>query len=348
MKAVTFQDVERVRAENVPDPKLLDPRDAIVRVTHTAVCGSDLHVYHGRESGLDRGTIMGHEFVGEVLALGQDVTGLDVGTRVASPFTTSCGTCFYCRSGLTCRCTGGQLFGWVQDGHGLHGVQAEQVRVPHAAGTLVPLPTGLAPELALLAGDVLATGTFCAEQGGVSKDTVVAVVGCGPVGLCAIRAAKRLGAERVFAYDLLPERLAFAASLGAEPVDARRTDPVTPIHAFTEERGADVVLEVVGSPKATRLAFELVRPGGTLSAVGVHTEPHLAFSPGEAYDKNLTYRAGRCPARHYLPALLEELRGGADGLEKLFSHRMSLDDCSDAYALFAAREGGCTKILFEA
>ena len=301
MKALTFQGERKLRCETVDDPRVIDPGDAIVRVQLTAICGSDMHVYHGRETGLDAGTVMGHEFVGEVVETGPDVAGLSVGDRVFSPFTTSCGVCFYCRSGLTARCDRGQLYGWVQDGVGLHGAQAEFVRVPMAQSTLVPMPESVFPEEALLLGDVLSTGYFCARNADVRPDGVYVIVGCGPVGLMGIVGARELGAERIFAIDSVPERLKLAESFGARAVDFTTEDPSERLLEATDGRGADAVLELVGSPAAGRAAYELVRPGGIVSVVGVHTDPAFPFTPAEAYDKNLTYRVGRCPARQIAP-----------------------------------------------
>lgn len=346
MRALTYQGPESLTLDTVPDPTLLHPTDAIVRVDAAGVCGSDLHVYHGRETGLDRGTVMGHELAGVVVEVGSAVTSYRPGDQVTSPFTTSCGDCFYCRTGLTARCERGELFGWVEDGAGLHGVQAEYARVPLADSTLVAVPEGVAPELALLAGDVLATGFFGAEQAGASPGATVAVVGCGPVGLCAVLAARELGAERVLAVDPVAERRALAERFGAEPVDLEAASPA--VLEATEGRGADAVVEAVGSPAATRTAFDLARPGGTLAAVGVHHEAHLAVSPVEAYDRNLTYRAGRCPARRYSERLLALIAAGAWPLGELISHRLPLTEGAEAYAMFTQRRDGCTKVVLRA
>ena len=182
MKAITFQDIEALAYEDVPDAELVDPGDALVRVTAAGICGSDLHPYFGRERGLDVGTVMGHELLGEIVEVGSDVMAFAVGDRVVAPFTTNCGACYYCRIGLTARCERGQLFGWVENGSGLHGAQAELVRVPLADATLVEVPEGLDDAVALLAGDILSTATFGAELAGVEPGDLVAVVGCGPVG----------------------------------------------------------------------------------------------------------------------------------------------------------------------
>ena len=344
MKALTYHGIHDVRAERVDDPVLHAPTDALVAVRLAAICGSDLHVWHGRELGLDQGTVLGHEFLGEVVAIGSAVRRFRPGDRVVSPFTTSCAECFYCRTGLPARCVRGQLFGWVQEGRGLHGGQAELVRVPLADTTLFGLPAELDAEAGLVLGDVLATGHHCAVMGGVAPGSSCAVIGCGPVGLMAVLAARELGAERIFAIDTVSERRDLARSLGGTPVDPRDGDLRATILEATGGRGVDATLEAVGSAEAGRLAFELVRPGGTVAAVGVHHEPRLGFSPGEAYDKNLTFRIGRCPARAYMAELLPLARKEARRLAALFTHRLPLDGGPAAYRIFDAKEDGCIKV----
>lgn len=344
MKAVTFQEPYVLKYGEVADPVVREPGDVVVRVAVAAVCGSDLHVYRGHETGLDVGTVMGHEFVGEVVERGSAASGLEIGSLVVSPFTTSCGDCFYCRRELTARCTQGALFGWVEGGVGLHGAQAELVRVPLAASTLGRVPDGLDAESALLAGDVLATGFYCAESGGVESGSVVAVLGCGPVGIMAIVGARELGADVIYAIDGVAERLELAREFGAVPVNLS-DEPVATLIDATEGRGVDVVLEAVGSPQASRLALDLVRPGGTIAAVGVHTEEHFAFSPVEAYDKNLTYRAGRCPVRPRLERMLDLIASGRYDFGKIISHRMPLSEGVRAYEIFDQKLDGCTKVV---
>lgn len=344
MQAITFQDIERVDIEKVDDPQIEAPGDAIVAVHLAGLCGSDLHVFHGRERGIDPGTALGHEFVGKVVETGPEVS-IRVDSWVVSPFTTNCGTCAACLSGLTARCRHGQLFGWREQGEGLHGAQAELVRVPLADSTLVEIPAGVSPENALLAGDVLSTGYFCADQGGVGAGTTAVVLGCGPVGLMTILAARHLGAERIFAVDRIADRLRLAESFGGEPLDLETMPAREIIFAATDGAGADVILEAVGSPSASRLALELVRPGGTISAVGVHTAPEFAFSPVEAYDKNLTYKIGRCSARHYMDLVLPLLTETTVDPMSIVSHRLALAEGIRAYDIFANRREGCTKVL---
>lgn len=344
MRALTYHGIRDFRVETAPDPTPLAPTDAIVRVSHAAICGSDLHVWHGRETGLDQGTVMGHEFTGEIVAAGAALTRFRPGDRVVSPFTTSCGDCFYCRHALPARCVRGQLFGWVEGGRGLHGGQAELVRVPLADSTLVGVPENLAPEAALLLGDVLATGYHCATLGEVGPGKTCVVIGCGPVGLMAVLAARELGAERILAVDTVPERLALARRYGASPLRLG-PDLVAEVLAATDGRGVDSALEAVGSAEAGRLAFDLVRPGGTVAAVGVHHEATFSFSPGAAYDKNLTYRIGRCPARHYMEQLMPiAIRAQAE-LSQLFTHRMPLAGAAEGYRTFDEKRDGCIKVL---
>jgi len=238
---------------------------------------------------------MGHEFVGEIVEKGKEVKSVQTGDVVSCPFTTNCGECFYCRIGLTARCTNGQLFGWVEKGNGLHGGQAEYVRVPLADSTLLRLPEDVSLEEGLLLGDIFSTGYFCAEMADIHPNGTYAIVGCGPVGLLAFFGARDLGAGKIYAIDSIAERLALAEKFGAIPLNYQNENPIEIIHKFTDGRGADAVLEVVGNKNAGRLAFDLVRPGGIFSTVGVHTENEMAFSPVEAYNKNITYKSDAVP-----------------------------------------------------
>jgi len=343
MQALTFGGVETVNYQSVPDPVILQPDDAIVQITMAGICGSDLHVYHGRETGLDEGTVMGHELVGIVVEKGNAVKNFHNGSRVLSPFTTSCGECYYCRIGLTCRCEKGNLLGWVQDGHGLHGAQAQYIRVPMADSTLVPLSNDLSEEKGLLLGDIFSTGYFCADNAGINENGVYAIIGCGPVGLMAVVAAKHLKAGKLFAIDHIPERLQQAKEFGAIPLNPGIIDVKEQILNVTNGRGADAVMEVVGSPDALRLAIDLLRPGGTISSVGVHAAKNFSFSPGEAYDKNLIYKIGRCPARYYAEKLLREEIVQLYAIENIITHSFALQDGARAYEVFDKKMDNCIK-----
>lgn len=317
------------------------------------LCGSDLHVYHGRETGIEKGTVMGHEFTGEIIETGSAVKKFHKGARVLSPFTTSCGECYYCLIGLTCRCIKGNLFGWIENGHGLHGAQAEYIRVPMADSTLVPLSNDLSDEKGLLLGDIFSTGYFCAENAGVNDKArlpdgqgIYVVIGCGPVGLMTIIAAKHLGAEKIFAIDSIGYRLDFAKKLEATPLNFLKDDVLNEILNATDGRGADAVMEVVGSDEALKLAIKLLRPGGTISSAGVHTAKTFPFSPGEAYDKNLVYKIGRCPARFYADKLIREEVIQSCPVEQIITHRFDLSQGAEAYDLFTNKRDGCIKPVF--
>jgi len=345
MHALTFGGKEIIEYSNVRDPELVNPSDAIVKITMAGICGSDLHVYHGREAGLDHGTVMGHEFTGIVEEAGSDLKKFKKGARVLSPFTTSCGECFYCLIGLTCRCEKGSLFGWVQKEKGLHGAQATYIRVPMADSTLLPLSADLDEKKGLLLGDVLSTGYFCADNAGIKPQHVYAVIGCGPVGLMTIVAAKHLGAEKLFAVDPLPERLELAKKFGAVPLNPSTTDIKQVIRENTSGRGADAVMEVVGSVETLKLAIDILRPGGIISSVGVHTAKHFSFSPGEAYDKNLIYKSGRCPARFYSEKLLQEEVPQQYAIEDIITHQFSLKEGAKAYDVFDKKIDNCIKAV---
>jgi len=346
MKALTFHGRNTVLYESIPNPEILAPTDVIVRVNLCAICGSDLHVYHEHEKGLDHGTALGHEFVGEVVELGKDVKNLRVGNSVMSPFTTSCGNCFYCNIGLTCRCIHGQLYGWRQQEKGLHGGQAEFVRVPLAESTLMKIPEGVTLEEGLFLGDILSTGFYCAKQTEIYPDKTYVVVGCGPVGLMAILGAREYGAERVYAIDTVPERLDMARKFGAIAINSNQ-NPIETIKAITDGRGADGVMEAVGNSATNKLAYDLVRPGGIISAVGVCTDEHLSFSPTQAYDKNLTYKVGRCPARFMMAELVPMVQSKKYDFTSIVSHRLSLQEGVAGYDIFANKKDNCLKVVLK-
>ncbi len=346
MNGVCFQSIGKVGWQELDDPRIESAGDAIVSVSMAGLCGSDLHPFFGRETGLDPGTVMGHEFIGEVVECGSAVRRFQSGEIVCAPFSTSCGECFYCLSGLTARCIKNQLFGWRSGQSGLHGGQAELVRVPHADGTLVRL-AGRAPEIGLLLGDNLSTGFYCAEMAGANEQGVHVVIGCGTVGLLCLLACQARGVEpqNLLALDMQPQRLAMAARMGATTF----CDPA-PLQEMlmqrTDGRGADSVMELVGLPEAQKLAYQFVRPGGTMSVIGCHCTPGFTFGPADAYNKNLVYRTGRCSARHFMDRLDSIVDQFEAELLALITHRFMPVDAIKAYDVFSTRADGCIKAVF--
>lgn len=345
MKALTFNGIEKIVYESVVDPQIIQPTDVVIKVKCCAICGSDLHVYHGRETGLDTHTCMGHEFAGEVVELGKEVKSLRIGDVVISPFSVSCGECFYCNIGLTSRCVKSQLFGWVEKGAGLHGGQAEFVRVPLADSSLMKLPEGVSIEEGVLAGDIISTGFYSAKQASIKPNGIYVVMGCGPVGLMAILGARTYGAEKIYAIDREDVRLKMAERFGAIPINTSTADAVSVTLDGSEGRGADAVLEAIGSELSLELSYQLVRPGGVISSVGVCNDKFLPFSPVQAYNKNLAFITGRCPARAMMPEILKLIQQRKFSFTDIITHRMSLKDGPSGYKLFAEKKDNCLKVL---
>jgi threonine dehydrogenase-like Zn-dependent dehydrogenase len=350
MKAVVLHSPGAVRLEEKPEPRLDAPTDAVVRVTCAGLCGSDLHIVSGRDRGCRLGTTMGHELVGVVEAVGSAVEGLRPGDRVLAPFTVSCGACFFCQRGLTGRCERSSGFGFVtEDGRGLEGAQAERLRVPLAASTLVRLPD-LRPDGspfderdALFAGDILATAYGCAEAAAIRPGDVVAVVGCGPVGLLCVKAAQLLGAARVVAIDGVEYRREKARSFGALPASGDEAPRL--VAELTEGRGADAVLEAVGAAPALDLALALARAGAVVSIAGYHTADVYPLPIQAAYGKNLTLKIGRCHARAMIDRILPLLLTGELRPREIVTHVLPLEEAPRAYALFAEHRENAIKVL---
>lgn len=345
MRGLTFQGKQVLQVLDLPEPKIVHATDVIIKIESAGICGSDLHPYHEREKGLDHGTVMGHEAVGVVVEKGADVRKLHIDDRVMVPFTSSCGTCFYCLEGLTCRCISGQLFGWVERGKGLNGLQAQYARIPLADTSAVKVPRGLSSKAAVLVGDVIPTGMFCADMAEARPGKVIVVLGCGPIGLSATASVKDRGVERIFAVDAVAKRLHSAAGLGAKAVSLVNESIGGEVSQVTQGRGADAVIDAVGSPEAQALAFQLLRPGGIIATAGVHTSPAFSFSPINAYDKNITYRVGRCPARKYMEQACSFLERGVIAADTIISHELPLSAGPQAYRMFDLKEDGCTKVV---
>ena len=358
MKAITLASIGTVELAERPEPRLERPGDALVRVTTAAICGSDIHVVEGRDRGVRLGTILGHEFVGVVEELSPGVPGLAVGDRVLAPFTVSCGACFFCRRGLTARCVRSEGFGFVNDGgQGLEGAQAELVRVPLAGSSLLRVPSlapdgaAVADEEVLFLGDVFSTAYSCVESAGVGPGDTMVVVGCGPVGLLCVMAARWLGAGAVVAIDSVDYRLEKAAALGATALDVG--SPPRPavlqqaVAELTEGRGADAAVEAAGSAAALDLAQLLVRPGGVVSIAGYHTDAVYPLPIHAAYLKNLTLRIGRCSAREVMERLLPRVLAERPPLTAIVSHVLPLADGPRGYELFRRRQESAIKVLLK-
>jgi len=316
-------------------------------VTSTALCGSDLHFYRGHLK-CPPGFICGHEFVGTIVEKGDEVTKFGVGDSVVVPFYTACQECYYCVRGQASRCSKGELFGNSVPANTVDGGQAEYVRVPLANSTLVKRPDGIPEEMLVLMADIFPTGYFAASrflknlpQRDRDEFTTV-VIGCGPVGICAITCALTM-VKTVYAIDSVPERLAEAEKIGAIPI--RLDDsPVDKIKAASGGRGADVVLEVVGHTDAFMLAFDMIRPWGQISSIGVHTEM-LPLNGLLCYGKNVTMAFGRCPVRSIFEDALEVLVREQKKVAFLCGKTMSLEDAPQAYRDFEQRK--VHKIVFK-
>jgi 2-desacetyl-2-hydroxyethyl bacteriochlorophyllide A dehydrogenase len=336
MQAVTFQAPGEVRVEERPEPELVERDDAVVRVEATGVCGSDLHIYHGRVS-IEEGFTLGHEFVGTVLAAGDGVTQVAEGDRVLGCFCSACGDCFFCRRGAFHKCDEGRVFGHGKTLGSLQGAQAEQVLVPHANLTLRRVPQGMSDDVALFAGDVMGTGWHAVDQAGIRPGDSAAVLGLGPVGLCAVQAAKAAGAAKVIAIDTVADRLALAESFGAEPVHLTEGDPRAAVKAATEGRGVDAAIDAVGHPDALELACRVTRKAGIVSAIGVYAE-RVQVHMGIVWIKALTLRTGHANVIGHVDRVLAMLEAGVLDPNPLVTHHMKLEDAAEAYAVYDRRE----------
>ena len=343
MRAAVFQQPGLIEVVDRPDPVIRDSTDAVVRVTATCVCGSDLWYFRGLTP-RQHGQTIGHEFVGVVEAVGSDVGTLRVGDFVIAPFMWSDGDCAHCLFGAPTSCTRGGIWG----APGADGAQGEAVRVPFAGATLVTVPGGhpsaeLIPSLLALA-DVMGTGHHAAVSATVVAGGVVAVVGDGAVGLCGIIAAQRLGAERIIALSRNPQRQALAARFGATDIVAERgEDAAAALAELTGGIGVDSVLECVGTGESMATAFDIVRPGGSIGYVGV---PHgTEFPVPRMFGGNIGVRGGLAPARRYLPELLTDVLAGTIDPGAVFDSRVALEDIARGYASMDDRSS--IKVLVE-
>jgi 2-desacetyl-2-hydroxyethyl bacteriochlorophyllide A dehydrogenase len=336
MRAVTFQAPGEVRVEEKPAPEIVATDDALVRVEATGICGSDLHIYHGRVP-VEPGFTIGHEFVGTVLAAGDDVERVAVGDRVLGCFHTACATCTSCLRGDYHRCRNGQTFGHGANLGNLQGAQAEQLLVPRANLTLRRVPEGMSSDVALFAGDVMGTGYHAVAHAGMRSGDTVAVLGLGPVGLCAVQAALAGGASRVFAVDTVEQRLAMAGQFGATPLHLTEQDPKREVRAATDGLGVDVVVDAVGDPAPLALAISLARDAGTVSGIGAYAG-RGEVPLGLAWLKGLQLRLGLANVIAHVDRVLALLESGRLDPAPLVTSHMPLDDAAEAYGIYDRRE----------
>ena len=385
MRAVCWQGVGKVGVENVPDPHIINPRDAIVRVTATAICGSDLHLYNGYIPTVYRGDILGHEFMGEVVEVGSGVTNLSVGDRVVVPFPIACGNCFFCSEEQYSLCENSNpnahvaekmwghspagIFGYSHMLGGYAGGQAEYVRVPFADIGPIKVPQALSDEQVLFLSDILPTGYMAAENCDIKPGDTVAVWGCGPVGLFSIVSARLLGAERVIAIDRFPERLRKAREAGAETLNYESTDILAALKEMTGGRGPDACIDAVGleahmhgpvglydkvkqtmrletdRPGALREAIIACRNGGNLSVPGVYGGLLDKIPFGAIVNKALKVKTGQTHVQHYMKPLLERIEKGEIDPSFIISHRIRLDEAPLGYEVFRDKADECIKIV---
>jgi 2-desacetyl-2-hydroxyethyl bacteriochlorophyllide A dehydrogenase len=336
MRAVTFQAPGEVAVEDRPEPELLDRGDAIVRIEATGVCGSDLHIYHGRVQ-IEPGFTIGHEYVGTVLAAGDGVERVAVGDRVLGCFHTACGKCWFCHRGLFHRCVHSRTFGHGATLGSLQGTQAEMALIPNADLVLRKVPEGMSSDVALFAGDVMGTGFHSVAASGMRPGDAVAVLGLGPVGLCAVQAARASGAAKVIAVDTVPERLELARSFGAEPVHLTDEDPKAAVRDATEGRGVDVAIDAVGDPRALETAIRLTRACGSVQCIGVYAE-RAEVHMGLLWLKAITLRGGQANVLAHVDPVLSMLSQGVLDPSPLVTHHMTLDQAPEAYAVYDRRE----------
>ena len=336
MKAAVLIGPKMIEVQSKPIPQC-QPDGVLVKVREAALCGSDLHYYRGHID-VGRGFTMGHEFTGDIVEVGSEVKNFEIGQKVVSPFTVSCGSCYFCKVGLTCRCEKSRVYG----SPALEGAQAEYVHVPLAASTLFLAPPDIPDEKLILMADIFPTGYYAASNAlkdmnaAQREQCTVVVIGCGPVGLCAITSARHF-VKNIFAIDSVPDRLEQAEKKHGAKAIHLNDNPKEVIMKATDGRGADVVLEIVGNSEALRLGFEILRPGGFIHSVGMHHEP-LPIGGLEAYVKNVRLQFGRCPVHALFPEALAMLKKYQQDFDGFVSHRVSLMEAPKYYELFEARK----------
>jgi threonine dehydrogenase-like Zn-dependent dehydrogenase len=386
MKAAVIHGPKKITYDTVPDPTLKDERDIILKVTATAICGSDLHIYTG---GIPqpRPMVLGHEFMGIVEETGKGVKNLKKGDRVVVPFPIACGQCFFCNHDLPGHCEnsnpehygpegglltqkGGALFGYTDLYGGYDGGQAQYVRVPYADYGPRKVPENLTDEQVLFLTDIFPTGYTGIDWGNVKGGETVAIFGSGPVGIMAAKSAWLRGAERVIIVDTLPYRLEKAKeAAGGNTIlwEDRASDVVDEIRALTEGRGADVCVDAVGfepdrsfldkakavvnlekgSPKVLETCMSAVRRGGTVSVLGVYPTTYDNFPIGQFFDKGLIIKGGQAPAQKHIDKLLSYVEEGKVKLDDIITHRLPLSEIAHAYDIFKYKKEGCVKVVLD-
>ncbi len=376
MLAMNFRGPYRVRAEQKPDPAIEHPNDAIVRVTRSCICGSDLHLYHGLVPDTRVGTTFGHEFTGVVEDIGSSVTRLKVGDHVLVPFNVFCGSCYFCQKELYGNCHNtnpgatavGGIYGYSHTAGGYDGGQAEYVRVPMADVGPTIIPHDMDPDDAVLLTDALPTGYQAAEMGDIEQGDTVVVFGAGPVGIFAARSAWLFGAGRVIVVDHVDYRLDFVRRYApCEVVNFKDVgDMAVHIKKMTDWLGADVCIDCVGceasgsaiqtlsgrylkwqagAATALHWAINCVRKGGNVSIVGVYGPTFNAVPIGNALNKGLTLRMNQASVKRHLPRLIEHIQAGRIEPRKIITHRMALEDVADAYHIFSSKLDNCIKTI---
>jgi threonine dehydrogenase-like Zn-dependent dehydrogenase len=388
MKALTWHGKNDIRCEQVPDPTIEDGRDAIIKVTACAICGSDLHIFDGMIPTMKAGDVLGHETMGEVVEVGRNNKKLKVGDRVVIPFTISCGECFFCQRGFYSGCersnpnakmaekvwghSPAALFGYSHMLGGFAGGQAEYIRVPYADVGPIKVPSHLTDEQVLFLSDIFPTGYMAADFCNLKGGETVAIWGCGPVGLMAIKSCFLLGAERVIAIDTVPERMELARDCGAVIVDFMNEDVYDRIQTLTGGRGADACIDAVGTeaetmsgldamidrvkvatfmgtdrPHVLRQAIHCCRNFGTVSIVGVYGGFLDKIPMGSAINRGLTFRMAQTPVQHYMPLLLERIEKGEIDPSFIITHNAKLEDGPELYKTFRAKKDGCVKVVLK-
>lgn len=375
MLAMNFRGPFRVRADyDRPYPEIEHPSDAIVRVLRSCICGSDLHLYHGLVPDTRVGTTFGHEFVGEIVEVGSEVQNVKVGDRVMVPFNIACGKCVFCKQELYGNChesnpeatAVGGIFGYSHTAGGYHGGQAEYVRVPYADVGPTVIPEWMDLDDAVLLTDVVPTGYQAAEMGGIQKGDTVVVFGAGPIGIMAAKCAWLFGAGRVVVIDELDYRLEFAEKWAQCEVHNFKSleDPVVFIKKTTDSLGADVCIDAVGceaagdamntllgrklllqggSTTALHWAINAVKKGGIVSIVGVYGPINALVPIGNVVNKGITIRANQASVKRLLPRMIEHVKSGVLNPKELITHRIPLEEVSEAYHIFSQKLDGCIK-----